>query len=324
MYEFLGMGLTYEELNEYQKNKVDWIEKTNRYSDNTKKAYWANLNLKVNFAELQKNKDLYDFNKEEIIQLVKELPTKSITTKQQLYTVIFRYMDWVYKEGIKIGENPCYTITPSELFTINEMEFKEQYIEISEFINFIYDLNCSDVDRAMLTLLRYGVKIDDVGKVKWEDIDRGNKILNVLHEDKNLELPIDGIFMMMMDKAKECHRYAPGQKTVEYVDYGYVIKATATVSWKSMTPENAYNKVGAISRNNEIQRISVPDLISSRRYDLLFNTLNDYGKVTKSDIERVLETFGDEVTAAKVIRLRQNFELLSDTTIEWKRKNRTK
>ncbi|NRT91484.1 hypothetical protein [Clostridium beijerinckii] len=324
MYEFLGMGLTYEELNEYQKNKADWLQKIDRYAESTKKAYWGNLNLKVNFIELQKNKDLYDFNKEEIIQLVKYLPTKSITSKQQLYTVIFRYMDWAYKEGIKIGDNPCDTIIPTELFTINEMAFKEQYIEINDFINFIYDLNCSDVDRAMLTLLRYGVKIDDVGKVKWDDIDKENKILNVLHGDKNLELPIDGIFMIMMDKAKECHRYAPGQKTVEYVDYGYIVKATATVTWKSMMPEKVYNKVGAISRINEIQRISVPDLINSRIYDLLFNTLNDYGKVTKSDIERVIETFGDEVTVIKLMRLRQNFEVLSNTTVEWKRKNRTK
>lgn len=324
MYEFLGMGLIYEELNEYQKNKADWIEKMDRYSKNTKITYWRNLNTKVNPVERHLNKDLFDFDKQEIIELVKYLPTKSITTKQQLYTAIYRYMDWVYKEGIKIGENPCDTIVPTELFTINEMEFKEQYIEISDFINFVYDLNCSDVDRAMLTLLRYGVKIDDVGKVKWDDIDKENKILNVLHDDKKMELPIDGIFMMMMDKAKECHRYAPGQKTVEYVDYEYVIKATATVPWKSMPPENVYNKVGAISRNNQIQRISVPDLINSRKYDLLFNTLNDYGKVTKSDIERVIEAFGDEVTAIKVMKLRQNFEVLSGTTIEWKRKNRTK
>lgn len=128
---------------------------------------------------------------------------------------------------------------------------------------------------------------------------------------------------MIINQAKACDRYAPGQKMVEYVDYGYIIKATPTVSWKSIDKLSVYNKVGVISRNNKIQRISVPELNMNRRYDLLFNILNNYGKVTKLDIERVIEVLGDELTVMKAMSLRQNFELISGTVVEWKRKNRT-
>lgn len=323
MYEFLDIGLTYDELNEFQKNKADWIEKTGRYADTTKRTYWIMLNSKVNFVEMYKNKDLYDFSKNEIIKLIENTQTTSISTKITLYSVIVRYMDWAYKEGIKNGENPCDMIETRDLFTINELAFKSSYKPLQEFYDFILDLNCSDVDRAMLTLLRYGVKVDYVGNVRWEDIDRERKVINVLVDDKELKLPIDNLFIMIMNQAKMCDRYAPGQKTVEYVDYGFIIKATPTVTWKAIPQEKVYNKCGEISRKNEINRISVPELNISRKYDLLFDILSENGKVTKSDIERVIESFGEEINTIKLMKLRQNFELLSGTVVDWKRKNTT-
>lgn len=323
MYDFLGMVLAYEELNEYQKHKADWLENIARYRQNTKKVYWVIFNSKVNMFEIKKNKDLYDFNKEEIIEVVRNSETKVITNKQILYTVIVRYMDWAYKEGIKVGENPCDSIDTKELFTIDELAFKESYRTLQEFYDFILGLNCSDVDRAMITLLRYGVKIDDVGKIKWEDVDRENKTLKINHMDEEnfdnnyiIELPIDNLFIMMIDKAKTCDRYAPGQKLVEYVDYGYVIKATPTVKWKDIDKLSVYNRVGVISRNNKIQRISVSDLTTNRKYDLLFNILNDYGKVTKSDVEKVIEILGEELTPMKLTKLKRNFELISGIKVE--------
>ncbi|AQS04003.1 hypothetical protein [Clostridium beijerinckii] len=323
MYEFLGIGLTYEELNDFQKHKADWIEKMDRYALNTKKVYWSVLNLYVNFVELHKNKDLYEWDKEEIIQIIKNIPSKAPATQRTLYSVVVRYIEWAYKEGIKTGENPCDTINTSELFTIDELILQNSYKALQEFYEFILELNCSDVDRAMLTLLRYGVKIDDVGTVRWEDVDRESKVIKVFRGDIELKLPIDNLFIMIINQAKACDRYAPGQKMVEYVDYGYIIKATPTVSWKSIDKLSVYNKVGVISRNNKIQRISVPELNMNRRYDLLFNILNNYGKVTKLDIERVIEVLGDELTVMKAMSLRQNFELISGTVVEWKRKNRT-
>lgn len=320
MYKFLGIGLTYDDLNEYQKNKANWLENVDRYSDATKKAYWVNLNTKVADEEVSKNKDLYDWNKDEIIKLIKDMPTKSYATKTQVYTAIVRYMEWTYKEGNKEGENPCDSINTKELFAINEIVLHESYIELQKFYDFILELNCSDVDRAMLTLLRYGVKVDDVGKVKWEDVDRENKILKIIRNDKEIELPIDNLFIMIINQAKSCDRYAPGQKLVEYVDYGYVIKATPTVKWREIPAENVYNKVGMISRNNKIQRISVPDLNDSRKYDLLFNILKDYGKVTRNNVERIIEIFGEESTIPKILRVIKSFELISEIEVDVKRK----
>jgi integrase len=326
MYEFLDMNLTYDTLDEFQKFKANWLEEADYYSYNSKVGYWRILNAKVHNTEVIKGKDLFDFDKQEIIQLVKYLPTKSVTTKQQLYTAISKYMEWASLKGYNYVGNPCDTITPTELFTINEMAFKEQYIEISDFINFICDLECSDVDRAMLTLLRYGVKIDEVGKVKWDDISADGKFLRIRRDDRDLELPIDGIFMMMMDKAKNCHyrdlykkkatmKEETNVKIVSYRNSEYIIKPLESVEWDYMDGSTAYNRIGVISKANKIQRISVPDLNSSRKYDLLFDIVDRKNHITKRDIQHVISIF-DKTTESKAVRLKNNFELLSGYPVD--------
>lgn len=331
MYEFLDMNLKYDTLNEFQKFKANWLEESDYYSHSSKVNYWRLLNGKVNKTEVIKGKDLFDFDKQEIIALVKYLPTKSITTKQQLYTAIVKYMEWACEKGYNYVGNPCDTIVPTELFTINEMAFKEQYIEISDFINFVYDLDCSDVDRAMLTLLRYGVKIDEVGKIKWDDISADGKFLRVKRNDRIFEFPIDGIFNMMMEKAKNCHyrkwsKEKPNMKadtevkTISYRNSEYIVKPLETVEWDYMDGTTAYNRVQRISASNRIQRISVPDLNSSRMYDLLFDIVEKKNNITKKDIQHVLSIF-DEVTASKSTRLKKNFELLSGYPVEGLRRD---
>jgi hypothetical protein len=331
MYEFLDMNLNYETLDEFQKFKANWLEEADYYSHSSKVNYWRLLNRKVHGVEVVKGKNLFDFDKQEIIELVKYLPTKSITTKQQLYTAISKYMEWASLKGYNYVGNPCDTIVPTELFTVNEMAFKEQYIEISDFINFIYDLDCSDVDRAMLTLLRYGVSIDEVGKVKWEDISADGKFLRVKHETKELELPIDGIFMMMMDKAKNCHyrnlykkkstmKEETEVKIVSYRNSEYIVKPLENVEWDFMNGTTAYNRISVISKANKIQRISVPDLNNSRKYDLLFNIVDKKNNITKRDIQHVLGIF-DDVTESKSVRFKKNFELLSGYPVEGLRRD---
>lgn len=280
--------------------------------------------------EIYKNRDLYDFSKEEIVELVKNIQTKSHNTKVVLFSTISRYMEWVYKKGIKIGNNPCDTIVPTELFTVNELAFKEQYIEISDFINFVYDLDCSDVDRAMLTLLRYGVKIDDVGKVKWDDISADGKFLRIQHKNKDLELPIDGIFMMMMDKAKNCHyrdlykkkstmKEESKVKIVSYRNSEYIVKPLENVEWDYMDGRTVYNRIQRISASNKNQIISVPDLNSSRKCDFLFKILDENREVNTKDMDKILLKFEGVANASRRNTLRKEFEKISGIKVKEKR-----
>ncbi|WP_017212204.1 HNH endonuclease [Clostridium beijerinckii] len=330
MYEFLDMNLTYESLDEFQKFKANWLEEADYYAIVSKVNYWRLINGKVHKTELIKGKDLFDFDKQEIIQLVKYLPTKSIRTKRQLYAVILKYMEWACLKGYNYVGNPCDTIVTKELYTINERAFKEQYIEKDEFVNFVYGLECSDVDRAMLTLLRYGVKKDEVGKVKWTDINVDGKFLGIQRGDKELKLPIDGIFMMMMDKAKNCHyrkwskdksnmKEKTEVKILSYRNSEYIVKPLESVEWDFMDGTTVYNRIQRISESNNRQRISVPDLISSRKYDLLFEILDETGEVNTKSIDKVLLQLEGVSNHSRRNRLEKNFELLSGIKVKERR-----
>lgn len=337
MYDFLDEGIRYDDLNIYQKHKADWLEESKKYSKSTRRSYWINLNTKVNYLEVDKKKELYKWDKEEIIQLIKTAPTTKGSTKSILFSVVSMYIAWAYKKGFNFTGNPCDSIDTSKIFTVNELAFRESYIELQKFYDFIFDLNCTDVDRAMLTLLRYGVDVDDVGKVKWEDIDAEGKTLRVNHidednEEKNsiLELPIDHWFMMIIEKAKACE-YRPRQmktndkeskkepQIVSYVDYGYIVKAPEFVEWNSMDGATVYNRVSVISKANGIQRISVPDLNDSRKYDLLFNIVDKTDNVRTQDIEDVLKMMEGYISTSRVVSLRNSFEILSGYPVERKR-----
>lgn len=309
MYDFIDMELKYETLDEFQKFKAKWLEESSYYSFNSKVTYWGILK-KAHKTEEVKGKDLFDFDKQEIIQLVKYLPTKSITTKQQLYTAIAKYMEWACDKGYNYVGNPCDTMTSSELFTVNELAFKERYKTLQEFYDFIYDLECSDVDRAMITLLRYGVKIDDVGKVRWEDIDRDNMTLNIHTDDNLLQLPIDNLFIERMDMARMCTTRILAKMEQSYVDCGYIVKTVDTSKWVIIPSGKVYNLISEISKKNQINRISVPDLNNARKYDLLFDIVDKNDDITMKDIKYVSSIF-EESTYTKAYGLRKNFEILS-------------
>ena len=63
-------------LNKYQNNKLSFLEDVN-YEENTFLKYWSILagdNI-INLLEQSKNKDLYEFSVDEIIDLLSSYPT---------------------------------------------------------------------------------------------------------------------------------------------------------------------------------------------------------------------------------------------------------
>jgi hypothetical protein len=124
MYEFLELGVKYDDLDKFQKFKADWLEDNNGYTNNTKQTYWGLINTKVHGYEVNKGKDLFDFDKQEIIKLVKYTPAKKPSTKTQLYSAIVKYMEWACGKGYNYVGNPCDTIDTKEMFTANELHTK--------------------------------------------------------------------------------------------------------------------------------------------------------------------------------------------------------
>ena len=315
MYKFLDEGITYSDLDTMQKTKADWLEESN-YSDNTKRSYWIALNG-VRYMEESLNKDLYQFTKREIEDLIKSKPTTRIGTKMTLFSVISMYINYCCERGLNPVVNPCDRIITSELFEANARLLEHNYLTLNKFYDMLDNLDISEIDRMLLTLLRYGVNPNDVGKIKWEDVDKENKILKVDTGKKVLYLPVDDEFINMVDIAYFCEGY---KEKVVFIDLGYIIKTTKNCNWETIEPKDIHNKINNFCRANKVPRISPNDLRLARKFDILFDRLENNKEITMNDYREVLELLDGVETQNRVTGIKNLFEAISGTKTVTNRK----
>lgn len=339
MSEFLD-DLNIKELNKYQKNKRNWLmESEDRYDEITIKQYWNLLeNNNINVIERARKKDLYDFTHSEIIEAINYAPTTKIGVKTSLFSAITKYEEWACNRGFNHVGNPCDIISMKDI-KINMTAFKLSYMKLDEFYGFLETLQCSDIDKIMLVLARYGVKIKDMPNLRWEDVDRDCKTLTISYKYNNpILLPVDDRFIEYVDKAKAENGYTKESKSsttnnvkykntprvysTEYVDLGYILKITDRMKDEGIMKDNSIrNRINEITKiqtldGKYIKRPKVADYNDSRRYDLLFDILQRDGKVTRDAVKYVLSIFEEKVTISKVTTLKTNFELLADIKID--------
>jgi hypothetical protein len=135
MYEFLSNNITYNGLNKYQQSKVNWLQNNKEYSEATKITYWALINNHICYIEKEKDKDLYYFTNEEIEDMLNK--NNNMKTTSILKSIISNYTNKSLK-NIKLKSDI-------------------QYKMIDEFYKFVENLKCSDIDKMILVLARYGV-----------------------------------------------------------------------------------------------------------------------------------------------------------------------
>jgi len=296
-YSFLEKDLSYRDLDLLRKNKADWLANSD-YAENTKKSYWIHFNS-IRPFETKKSKDLCWFTKDEIEEVMNSKEAKRLKVRQSLYSVIKKYMVYSFDRGI-ISYNPCDDIDSASLLG----EPKVNYVRLDEFYNFIDSLEMSDIDKLLLTLFRYGVEVDNIGSIKWSDLNESKKELKV----NSLVLPVDERFVERVHKAKVCKHY---HDKVTFIDKGYMIKTSKNCTWDKIPKEQVNNKINNICIFNNIDRISSNDLKTSRKFDLLFNLLALFREVNTDDYRRVISVFDKDVTDNKVSRLKTLFEHIS-------------
>lgn len=331
--ELMQKGLEYNKLDKYQKNKIDWLCTKKEFSDLTLEGYWRDFESKVHQFEMTYNKDIYQFSPVEIENLVKTYTTTSITAPRRLLSAINQYIAWTCYTGQNYVGNPCDQIKLANIIEVNKEALKENYMNLMEFYNFVYGLEMSDIDRAMLFLLRYGCKINDLPNLKWENIDRENMVINL--NRNNIPLLMDNMLLSVLDTAKTCYAYSYTAKNKTdkkssrdykriYLDFGYIIKQTETSYNKEnkeiLETSDIYGRIDRLCKYNKINRISVTALRNMRKYDFLYEIYNKNGELTYEDAKNVLRKLeGKNVKTieTKAQILRTTFTVLSG--IEFKR-----
>lgn len=288
-------------LNKFSENKLIFIEDL-MFSNNTKERYWSILDSDlITTSENNKDKDLYEFTSEEIIEIVSALPTTKIRTQKQVLSVINRYINHAIERGwLSTGINPCDIIKANDDIHSNKESLKRTYMNLDEFYNWIENIEASDVDIMLLVLLRYGCTMKEICNLVYDDVNVYDKTLNV----NGKKYPIDGMFVNYVEKAYCCNEY----EDIVYQDSNYIIKPTKKTRSNKVNENSLRNKMTMIADKNSIDRPSINALNKSRKFDLILDIYNKKKILYYSDIEDVLKIFDDNMTDNKSFVLKENFE----------------
>lgn len=280
----------YKKINRFYDNKINFIkEKGYDEESSIKKYLYVILNENVALAEKNKDKDLYDFNTSEIVDLVNNtFITVKTGVKNQNFNIIKTYIDWAIERGLLVtGINPCDSITDND-FKVSEKMAKDYYQTLDEFYDWLKELKCSKVDKALITLVRYGVEIKETVKLQFEDINKEEKIITIRNNNDFKFLPIDDRFIEVMEDSKYCSDY---DKT-SYVQEGdYIVKQTRKGRRERPEINSIRNRFNIISVNNGIARINPTMLKDNREYDLLLEIAKQNGELATKDFKDIIQIF---------------------------------
>ncbi|OSA95710.1 UNVERIFIED_ORG: hypothetical protein B2H93_04630 [Clostridium botulinum] len=290
MYKILN-NTSYTQLSEYQKNKATWLE-NKKYSKSTKLTYWTLINKNIYPTEVKKNKDLRDFTDEEIQEVLNNSKSNNMKTITSLRSVIHSYIKEYDKDRVYCGISVKADI---------------DYQSLDEFYNMIDNLKCSDVDKMLLILARYGVSNKDISNIKWNDVDKYNMVIKF----GKLNLPIDNKFLYYLDMAYNCNLYDYKTSTIEYIDYGYIIKVSNKSDKKQLNNNTISTRIHTTYKNSGIKRVSITNLNAYRQFDLLFDILKVKGKITYGDVRNILNIFYEKHSLNKEQYLKEKFTVLS-------------
>ena len=295
-------------LNKFSENKLIFIEDL-MFSNNTKERYWSILDSDlITTSENNKDKDLYEFTSDEIIEVVSALPTTKIRTQKQVLSVINRYINHAIERGwLSTGINPCDIIKANDDIHSNKESLKRTYMNLDEFYNWIENIEASDVDIMLLVLLRYGCTMKEICNLVYDDVNIYDKTLNV----NGKKYPIDYTFINYVEKAYCCNEY----EDIVYQDSNYIIKPTKKTRGNKVNENSLRNKMTMIADKNSIDRPSINALNKSRKFDLILDIYNKKKILYYSDIEDVLKIFDDNMTDNKSFVLKENFEEMFDIKV---------
>ena len=291
----------YKKLNRFYDNKINFIkERGYKEESSIKKYLYVILNENIALAEKNKDKDLYDFSTSEIIDLINNtFITVKTGVKNQNFNIIKTYIDWAIERGLLVtGINPCDSITDND-FKISEKMAKNYYQTLDEFYDWLKELKCSNVDKALITLVRYGVEIKETVKLQFKDINKEEKTIVIRNNNDVKFLPIDDRFIEVMEKSKYCSEY---DKTSYVQDNDYIVKQTR--KGRSERPEinSIRNRFNIISVSNGIARINPTMLKDNREYDLLLEIAEQNGQLITKDFKDIIQIFNyKNITESSIV-----------------------
>ena len=332
IYDYISEELYNEKLmkaSRFEQQKQVYIDQI--YSNNKSKMTIYNL-YKSNVLnwEIILDKDLYEFNIQELDSLIGSIPSSSIHIKANVYNFANQYINWcISKRLISINnmnalDRETYTsisqkLASSKLISYEQLWDMVQYMETKTNIQNILPI----------IFAYYGIGGNDMEymrNLRLEDLDRENEVAYIrLQGDLKAVLPIDEKLYDYCVKACE-----EADMDSEYASSSLIIKPTKK-SINALVPDNSiYARIYEAFDSSNIKRIRLNDLAKSRKIALLLEIRKER-YLTTLDFQNVcllynpnasrgandsLKKYYETATGDKVFKANTKKDELIDLTLE--------
>ena len=271
IYDYISEELYNEKLmkaSRFEQQKQVYIDQI--YSNNKSKMTIYNL-YKSNVLnwEIILDKDLYEFNIQELDSLIGSIPSSSIHIKANVYNFVNQYIDWCISKRL-ITINNMNALDRETYTSISQKLASSKLISYEQLWDMVQHMETKTNIQNILPIIfaYYGIGGNDMEymrNLRLEDLDRENEVAYIrLQGDLKAVLPIDEKLYAYCVKACE-----EADMDSEYVSSSLIIKPTKK-SINDVVPENSiYARIYEAFDSSNIKRIRLNDLAKSRKITLL-------------------------------------------------------
>lgn len=213
----------------------------NKYTEDTR--YYMNYIIHadvVKMMEEKRDKDLYEFSRDELLQLIGELNPSSPQAAITQLSVIRKYIDFAIVNGyLTTGINFANLIKPEDIDgVVNKQAMELKYVTKEEIIDITNSLN-NAIDAALLMLLFEGIKgerLSEITNLKKEDVNYNNNELKLIDNNNNIRYKkvSDKTINILNEASKQIDYLVivdTAKRSLEFVkqlqDTDYIIRTTS-------------------------------------------------------------------------------------------------
>ena len=281
--EFIGANYNSEEeknkiletYDEFTMNKLAFLNDV--YQKSTQVAYFIYYKNFFHDEEVLKHKDLMYFTTQEIQELLMSLITVKSASKGSFMSFVNAYLNYCVERGY-ISINNASAINTKEIKKLNSKVVNMELINLKDFYKLVDEVYAKqNYNRIILPILfaRYGIlgeECKDIMKLSFENVDKNNKLVKIIKNNREILLPIDNDFINWIDKL--CDH-----------DIGVILRNNRGLPIESK--HTIYNMVYRFFQSLDKKRISLKELRENRKLDLLGDILSNQGYITMKDIEAI-------------------------------------
>ena len=288
------------------------------YDNPNSKSVQKNLYVKnVLYYEKALDKFLYQFNIQELTNLILAIPSTSDDLKDSIFGFCSQYLDWcVYKNLISF--NIMNALDRKSLTETSQNIAQRKIYAGNKFYKLLIKLEKHTAVQNFISLVLakiglMGNDLIEIRSAKYSDIDRENMIFRVCNEETGeiiKELKITDRDLIWLDKAKRENKTKGG---ILYNNTGYIIKTTGEED-KIIEETAIYSRINNAFNQSNLKRISFKTINRSAKIEEILN-IRERRKITTNDIHGVVIYFEPEASRGSYNSLKKLYESVSNEKV---------